>query len=513
MTNRITGLNSGLDTESLITALTQTYQTRVDKQTGGQTRLSWKQDVWKSTNKNIVSFYNGTLSEMRFSSAFNKKTTKSSSSAVSVSTGENAMLATSTVSKTSLAKSSYLTGNKVYKDGTADLASKDTTMSELGITEDTTISFNMGGTTDGSDVLSITIGANDTMSDVVSKLNSATSTSGLGITANYDANQGRLYITSENTGLANAFSVDSSTGASALSALGINTNELESASQYQSAADAELVMNGVSYTSSSNTFEVNGLTISINSSTDDEFTITTSNDTSGVYDMVKEFLSGYNTLIQKLDTLYNADKADNYDILTSDQKEEMTEDEITDWNAKIKAGLLAKDSTLYSVINALKNSMGSGFTVTDSSGNTSTWYLSTLGINTKGYFDAEENERGTYHIDGDSDDDYSGSNTDKLAAAIASDPNAVSSFFTQLSREVYTQLGNLMKGTTYSSAYTVYEDKLMASQYSDYNTKISEAEDALEKKQDYYYSKFSAMETALSKLNSNSSSLSSMLGS
>ena len=310
MTNRITGLNSGLDTESLITALTQTYQTRVDKQTGGQTRLSWKQDIWKSTNKNIVSFYNGKLSDMRFSTAFNKKTSKASSNAVTITTGDSAMLSTSTVSKTSLAKASYLTGNKVYKSGTTDLATKDTTMSELGITDDTTISFNMGGTTDGSDALSISISASDTMSDVISKLNSATSTSGLGITANYDANQGRIYISSEKTGEDYAFTVDTSTGAEALSALGINTDSLDDSSQYQAASDAQLVMNGVTYTSASNTFEVNGLSISINSSTDEEFTITTSNDTSGVYDMVKEYLSEYNSLIQKLDTLYNADKAD-----------------------------------------------------------------------------------------------------------------------------------------------------------------------------------------------------------
>lgn len=512
MTNRITGLNSGLDTESLITALTQTYQDRVDKQTSGQTRLSWKQDTWKTTNKNIVSFYNGKISDMRFSSAYNKKTSTSSSSAVSVITGDSAMLSTSTVSSTSLAKASYLTGNKVYTtDG--DLASSDTTASELGITEDTTISFNMGGTTDGSDVLSITVKSTDTMSDIASKINSATSTSGLGLNASYDENQGRLYIASESTGEENGFIVDTSTNATALSLLGINTDELDDDAQYQEAADAKLVMNGVTYTSSSNTFEINGLTISINSSTDDEFTITTSNDTSGVYDMVKEYISEYNTLIKKLDTLYNADSASKYDILTSDQKESMTEDEIEKWNSKIKSGLLSKDDTLYSVISALKNAMAGGFSVTDSDGETSTWHLSTLGINTKGYFDAEDNERGEYHIDGDEDDDYSGSNADKLATAIANDPDAVASFFTQLTREVYTQLGNLMKSTTYSSAYTVYEDKLMASQYSDYTTAISDAEDALEAKQDYYYSKFAAMETALAKINSSSSSLSSMLGS
>jgi len=512
MTNRITGLNSGLDTESIITALTQTYQDRVDKNTSAQTKLSWKQNAWKSTNKNIVSFYNGKLADMRFSTAYNKKTSTSSSSAVSVITGDSAMLSTSTVSSTSLAKASYLTGNKVYTtDG--NLASSDTTMSELGITEDTTISFNMGGTTDGSDVLSITISADDTMSSIASKISSATSTSGLSLAANYDETQGRFYIASTNTGEDYGFTVDTSTGADALSLLGINTDELDDSSQYQEAADAELVMNGVTYTSSSNAFEINGLTITINSSTDDEFTITTSNDTSGVYDMVKEYLSEYNSLIKKLDTLYNADSASKYDILTADQKEEMTEDEITEWNSKIKSGLLSKDNTLYSVISALKQTMASGFSVTDSDGNTSTWYLSTLGINTKGYFEAEENERGAYHIDGDGDDEYSASKTDKLATAIANDPDAITSFFTQLSKQVYTQLGNLMKGTTYSSAYTVYEDKLMASQYSDYTTAISDAEDDLEAKQDYYYSKFAAMEKALSKINSSSSSLSSMLGS
>lgn len=512
MTNRITGLNSGLDTESLITALTQNYKNRVDKNTGGQTRLSWKQDIWKSTNKNIVSFYNGKLADMRFSTAFNKKTTKSSSNAVSIVTGENAMVSSSTVSKTSLAKASYLTGNKIYKAGsTTETASSDTKMSELGITEETTLSFKMGK--DGAETLSVTIGPDESMSDLVSKLNSEATDSGLGLTANFDAKQGRLYIASEKTGEENAFTVDTSTSAAALSILGINTDELEQASQYQEAADAELVMNGVSYTSASNTFEINGLSITVNSSTEDEFTITTSNDSSGVYDMVKEYLSEYNSLIQKLDTLYNADKADKYDILTSDQKDEMTDDEISDWNTKIKSGLLAKDSTLYNVIQALKEAMQGTYSVTDSKGNTTSWSLATLGINTKGYFEAEENERGCYHIDGDEDDDYSKANADKLASAIASDPDAVASFFNQLSREVYSKLGDLMKGSQYSSAYTVYEDKLMASQYSDYNTKISKAEQDLEKKQDYYYSKFAAMEKALSKINSSSSSLGSMLGS
>ena len=50
---RMTGLSSGLDTESMITALTSTYQTKVDTLTGEQKKLTWKQDKWKSLNKDI----------------------------------------------------------------------------------------------------------------------------------------------------------------------------------------------------------------------------------------------------------------------------------------------------------------------------------------------------------------------------------------------------------------------------------------------------------------------------
>ena len=73
-------------------------------------------------------------------------------------------------------------------------------------------------------------------------------------------------------------------------------------------------------------------------------------------------------------------------------------------------------------------------------------------------------------------------------------------------------MSDLMKGTQYSSSFTIYEDKLMASQYSAYNTKISDAQSALEAAQDKLYKRFSKMETALSKINSSSGSLSSFFG-
>lgn len=498
MTNRVTGLQSGLDTESLITALTQTYQTRVDKQKSGQTRLSWTQDLWKTTNKSIVSFYNGNLSSMRFTDAYTKKTTSSTNAdAVSVVTGDSAMIATQKAKVNKLATTSYLTGESLGSSVTGD-----TTLSSLGITSSSTLKFGIGeAATDGtySDYLSVNVDPSATLSELVSSLTTATSsTNSIGLTASFDATNHRLYMASENTGVANGFTLlgSGTNDANVLAALGLD------GATTVAAQDASLTLNGVEYTSASNTMTVNGLTLTLKATTDDEFTLNTTQDNSGIYSTIKDFLSGYNTLIKSLDTLYNADKASKYDILTDDEKDSMTDDEITEWNKTIKSGLLSGNDTLQSVISALKNGMSSSFDGVS---------LSTFGINTLGYFDAEENERGQYHIDGNKDDDYTSSKTDLLSAAIAADPDSVSDFFTQLTRSVYSSLGNLMKSSTYSSAYTVYEDKLMASQYSDYTDSISDAEDELEERQNYYYSKFAAMETALTKLNSNSSSLTSML--
>ena len=69
-----------------------------------------------------------------------------------------------------------------------------------------------------------------------------------------------------------------------------------------------------------------------------------------------------------------------------------------------------------------------------------------------------------------------------------------------------------MKSSNYSSAYTVYDDKLMRSEYSDYNDKIKTAEDKLNEYLDKWYDRFSKMETAMAQMNSKQSSLSGLFG-
>lgn len=274
--------------------------------------------------------------------------------------------------------------------------------------------------------------------------------------------------------------------------------------------DAIVELNGATFTSASNNFQINGLTITAKQLTDadEEISITTDTDTQGIYDMIKGFFTEYNTLIKEMDSLYNADSAKGYEPLTDDEKEAMTDKEIEKWEEKIKKALLRRDDTLQSVSDSIKNAFQKSYEI-----NGKKYSLSSFGIKTGGYFTSGDNEKSIFHIDGDSKDSTSSGNTDKLMAAIASDPDTVCEFFNKLADGVYAELSNKMKGTTLSSAYTVYNDKSMKNEYNEYTKTIKSWEEKIESYEEKYRKQFTAMEKALATLNSNSSSLTGLLGS
>lgn len=272
--------------------------------------------------------------------------------------------------------------------------------------------------------------------------------------------------------------------------------------------DAGIYLNNAKFESNTNTFEINGLTFNCLQETGaSEITVTTKDDTDGIYDMIKDFLKEYNTLINEMDKLYNADSASSYKPLTSEEKEAMTEKEIEDWENKIKDSLLRRDTSLNSIASAMKSVMSSGVEI-----NGTKMYLSSFGINTLSYFNAADNERNAYHINGDPDDGKTAGNADVLKSMIANDPETVTNFFVQLSRNLYSSMTDCMKSTSYSSAYTAYEDKKMIKEYSDYTTKIKDLEEKLADYEDRYYKQFTAMEKALANLSSKQSAISGLLG-
>lgn len=272
--------------------------------------------------------------------------------------------------------------------------------------------------------------------------------------------------------------------------------------------DAEFIMDGVEYTSKNNNLSVNGMTITaMEANPGKEITLTTTDDTDGIYDMIKGLFTSYNELVIEMDTLYNADSAKGYEPLTSEEKDSLADSEIEEWEKKVKDSLLRRDSTLSNVTNAMKMVMMSGVTV-----NGKTMYLSDFGIETLSWDKAKDNERGAYHIAGDPDDVNSKGSDDVLRTMIAKDPDTVANFFVGLTRNMHDELAKKMSPTKLSSALTVYDDKKMKEEYDQYTKDIKKQEEKLNAYIDKWYAKFSAMETALSKLQSKNNSLTSLFG-
>ncbi len=285
--------------------------------------------------------------------------------------------------------------------------------------------------------------------------------------------------------------------------------------------DSIIELNGAEFTSNTNSFDINGLTIqatsvtrkagapedSMNSDDFDAVTITTDTDIDGIYNMIKDFFKDYNELIKSMDEAYNATSAKQYEPLTDLEKEAMTDDQIEKWEQKIKDALLRKDGTLGSLSSTMKTIMTQGITVGDER-----LSLASFGIKTAGYFASGDNEKGVFHIDGDADDSTSSGNADKLRAAIASDPDKVVDFFSKLSANLYNKLTDKMASSSLSSAYTVYNDKQMKTQYNNYKSEIADWEDKITAYEDRYYRQFAAMEKALASLNSQTSQLSGLFG-
>lgn len=623
MAIRLTGLASGLDTDSMVQELVSAYSTKLESYKKDKTRIEWTQEKWSDLNTKIYGFYTGSLSNLRMMSSFaNKKNvTVSDTTKATVTANNQVANGTQTLEVKQLAKAGYLTGTKITTAG-GETISSGTKLTDIGVSAGT-MSLTVGG-----EEKSIDITSDMTVSGFVSALKEQ------GLNANFDTTQQRFFISSANSGAEEDFSfaASSSVGLNNLKALGLATSEdiisleavqsldqttlqrryderynnelsnlasaaissgnisdelaqkayenyvaglaedetdaygdvdsfkaalldgtadssyLEQAygdlfgdairstiekEEYQKAyreayeakktelkdsldgyavkqegQNAIIELNGATFEGNSNQFTINGLSITATGVTDGVISISTATDVDGIYDMIKGFFTDYNNIINELTENYNAESAKGYDPLSDEEKDSMSDTEIENWEKKIKTALLRRDDTVSSIISAMNSAMQQGITI-----NGKTYNLSTFGIQTQSIISAKSNTQNAFHIDGNSDDSVSADNTDKLKSMIASDPDTVAEFFTQLAKNLYSSLTTKMQSTTLSSAYTIYNDKSLKEDLSDIEDTIEKWEDKVADYEETWYKKFSDMETALSKLQSSTSSLTSLLGS
>lgn len=577
MAMRVSGINSGLDTDAIVQELVSAYSKKTEKYTKEQTKLGWKQEAWKGLNTKVYSLYNS-VGKMRYSSAYSmKKTTVSDTTKATVTASGDAVNGTQKLHVLSTAQSGYLTGGKLAfrkevtkdgvttlektelkdKDGNPEKLTSTTKLSALGYTDgkDTTLDIHTTNEKGEAVTQKITLGKDSTIQDVVSALREN------GLNASFDENNGRLFVSSKDTGKAADFTISASTtkkipktdddgnlvkdkdgnvvmeeikmsddeSASSkklLGLLGLDTvnNTYDNQAVKIDGRNAVISLNGVKYTNTTNDFAINGLNVSVTGVTDNvtdpenvdlstlddstAITITTTTDSQGIYDKVKDFLTEYNNIINEITKLYNADSAGSYEPLTDDEKDKMSDTEIEKWETKIKDSLLRRDTSLGTILNSMVTAMSSPITIDGKD-----YSLSSFGIQTLGYLNAAKNEQNAYHIDGDEDDENTSGNKDKLMDAITKNPDTVIDFMKQLSTNLYKAMDQQMQSSSLRSRYKIYNDKELDKEYSNLTKTIKQWESKVSDKEDYYYKKFSNMETAMSKLQSQTSSLSSMLGS
>lgn len=635
MAMRMTGLASGLDTESMVKELVSASSEKVNKIKQKKQDVEWKKEIWSGLNTKIYNFYKTQLSAFKTVSSYNaKKAVASDETKVSVSVGANASNGTHSVSVEQTASSAYLTGDNIktygksyttYNDASlstkfadmvdaqgADfgLAGQKITISagndtipalelELGGSGDNGVesisalnaklkatsgyenlqaslkdgklvftnssektlddgtktgeiytiesaalgmsgevgyekgdadsntmsagftakvkqdftSADISGSTKLADLgikvgTTFSVNGKDFVVDDKSTINDfTTAVSKMGVSASFDAAQGRFYVNASKTGAANDFNITSS-DAGALEALGLG-----SGSKKVDARDAIIYYNGVKYTGDSNTMTINGMTITAKAKTDTAVNVEVSADTDAAYDNIKKFVKTYNELIEEMNKYYN-EKDAGYDALTEDERSKLSDTQIEKWEEKAKQGLLRRDDTLQTLLTNMRSTLNKGVTVTLADGTTQTMSLASIGIVTGNY-----SENGKLHIMGDPDDEEYASQENKLRAALEGNDNLVSQIIggTTENKGVGTQMYEYLQksmarieGTR--SSQTFYNDKTLDSEIDDYDDEIDKWEEKLQNLEDKYYNQFSKMEAAMAKMQSQQSYLSSLFG-
>ncbi len=501
---RITGMNSGLDTDAMVRELVNAYEKQGAKYTKAKTKTEWKQEAWTVLNGKIKNFFSKYASNMRFSSEYNKKkTTVSDSSKATIITGEKAVNGTQTLKINALAKSGYLTGGELKTDASGNAVTGKTTLADMGVdfgeTDKINFKFSVGGKEK-----SFEVDKNMTLNEFANTLNSQST-----LTASFDETNGRFFVSSNESGAKNNFEFTNTDGIGSLIQEKLRLNDeprgTEGGAVKVTGDDAEIELNGATFKSANNTFSINGLTITAKA-VSDEMSVVTDTDYDEIYDSIKNFFKEYNSLMNEMDKLYNAKSSKGFEPLTSEEKDAMTDDEIEKWEARIKDALLRQDSELDTVASAMRGAMLSTFKIGGE-----TYSLSSFGINTMGYFEAPDNEKNAYHIDGDKDDPNSSGNPDKLKAMIASNPSATASFFQKLSGKLYDAMNKISsRSDNYKSFGNFFSDKKITSEIVDQTKQVDKWEKYVADQEDKYYKQFTAMESAMSSLNSQQSYISQL---
>lgn len=496
---RLTGLASGLDVESMVKELMKAKRTTYDNLIKNRTKVEWQQEDYRSLSTKIVDFRNNKLASFNLSNAITAKKSDLSGDTAALSINSTASSATGSlnVKVGDVATSAY--NVYTFPGGTVDGSGNEKTLADLGFTgtgENVVLEING---------VEVTAKTTDTLSTLAKAINAKSSTANA--TALYDSKSGSFSISATKTGKTDTNGNGVKVTSPVVDDNNFLNNVLDTAASH-SGSNASATINGITYTQASNRFAVNGVdfTVKAQSLTGMQTTISTSQDTSKIMETIKSFVSEYNSLIESINTELSEARNRTYLPLTSEEKKEMSDKEIEMWEEKARSGTLRGDSALNRLVTELRTSVTSLVGgIKGTNGETIS-----IGITTGSY-----TEKGKLVLD-----------EAKLTKALESNPDAVTNLFTsnstgvfgKMSKSAMDALVDLSKkaGTSLTSSdlkTSFLENSMLSSQIRDMKDRESQMLQRLNRLETQYYKQFTAMETAINKFNSQSSTLFSLFSS
>jgi flagellar hook-associated protein 2 len=520
LSNKISGLASGMDTEKIVSDMMKLKRIPLDKLEQAKTLNSWKTEAYREINTKIASFRDA-MQDLRLQGTFNAQKVTSSDARIDVSMAGTSTLVNFTISEAKLATSatrSSVSFNTTIGKGSDKIDPDATTGSE-------DLKFDLNGTT-------IKIPSTSTFDEAITQINSKSTDTNVKV-SNVG---GSLVFTSTIGGTGNSITITNSTAERSLLNIANGTTISPSVpvdpaavpqftdGTFSKGSDAEqgyVVINGTKIYVSNNTFTYEGVQINLKQDILDGKTATISlaADTEKIFDKMKTFVDKYNDLIKDINTKLSETKKRDFPPLTDAQRKDMKEADIKLWEDKAKSGLLTNDPALRQFLTQLRTSMSES--VQTAGINTSFDSLSEIGItNSTNY-----QENGKLGLDESKLKSLLTSNltdiqkmfSNRFDTGVVADTTVTNSIKYKNSGfavRVYDRIADTLSrlGVIAGAPGTISINSEMAKAATSLTDRMTKAQDRLDSQEQALWKRFNAMESALQRLNTQSSWLSQQLG-
>jgi len=469
-------------------------QSRVDKQFQIKTKLEWKCDAYREVNLMLRNFREAHMSvlnpdsNMLSTSAYNifQVTMLDTTNAVAVSADSTAVAGQMTIDSISqLAEAASVKSVGAFDGETMYM---DTALKDLELTvplqfESGEISFSINGEI-------FTFSEDTTINELISTVNGNVNT---GVGLSYSSLTKGFTITSKTTGSGSTIEIQNLAGnafAAVDSAFGISEGTVNG-------QDAMLSIEGIAVVRSSNTFTIDGISYTLKDESAAPISFNVERDIDSTFMKIKNFIDSYNELISNLQEKIEEPVYRDYPPLTDEQRGVLTETQMNKWDELSKSGLLHNDSSISGLLNMMRSAF---YTVVDGIEK----FPADIGLQTGLYY-----EKGKITV-----------NESLLRSALENNPDEVANLFikqpvSEAPAEKFSQSGLVMRISDAVTQCTerINETAIGSAQRSIRyaKTRMNELMDRMTTKEEALWAKFTAMETAMAKMNSQTAWLNSQL--